>query len=111
MPVAIVTGAGSGIGAATAKALSERGDKVVCADLKLDAAKQTAGGLSDAIAVEVDVSSSASCDRMIEQALRDGDLYKLLLDQMEEGNLYRGLRSPDSVLERRRGADYRLLRA
>lgn len=70
MPVAIVTGAGSGIGAATAKALSERGDKVVCADLKLDAAKKTASGLSDAVAVEVDVSSSASCDRMIEQALQ-----------------------------------------
>jgi NAD(P)-dependent dehydrogenase (short-subunit alcohol dehydrogenase family) len=75
MAVAIVTGAGSGIGAATARALSERGDRVVCADVRLEAAKQTADGLSDAIAVEVDVSSSASCDRMVEEAVaRLGDV-------------------------------------
>ena len=35
MAVAIITGAGSGIGAATARALSDRGDHVVCADVKL----------------------------------------------------------------------------
>jgi NAD(P)-dependent dehydrogenase (short-subunit alcohol dehydrogenase family) len=70
MAVAIVTGAGSGIGAATAIALSDRGDKVVCADVVLEAAKRTAGTLRDAIAVELDVSSSASCDHMVEQALK-----------------------------------------
>jgi NAD(P)-dependent dehydrogenase (short-subunit alcohol dehydrogenase family) len=71
MAVAIVTGAGSGIGAATARALSDRGDHIVCADVKLDAAKQIAASLPDAIAVEVDVSSAASCDRMVEEALRE----------------------------------------
>ncbi len=70
MAVAIVTGAGSGIGAATAKALSDRGDKVVCADLNVDAAKQTAGALHDAIAIDVDVSNAASCDRMVQEAVR-----------------------------------------
>lgn len=70
MAVAIVTGAGSGIGAATAKALSDRGDRVVCADLNLDAAKQTAGALRDAIAIDVDVSNAASCDRMVQEAVR-----------------------------------------
>ena len=70
MAVAIVTGAGSGIGAATAKALSGRGDQVVCADVNLDAATRTAGDLRDAIAVEVDVSQAASCDRMVEEAMR-----------------------------------------
>jgi NAD(P)-dependent dehydrogenase (short-subunit alcohol dehydrogenase family) len=70
MAVAIVTGAGSGIGAATAKALSDRGDQVVCADVKLDAATRIAGDLRDAIAVEVDVSQGASCDRMVEEAMR-----------------------------------------
>ncbi len=70
MGVAIVTGAGSGIGAATAIALSDRGDHVVCADLVLDTAKRTARTLRDAVAVEVDVSSAASCDRMVEQALK-----------------------------------------
>jgi NAD(P)-dependent dehydrogenase (short-subunit alcohol dehydrogenase family) len=70
MAVAIVTGAGSGIGAATAKALSDRGDKVVCADINLDAAKQTAGALRDAIAIDVDVTNAASCERMVREAIR-----------------------------------------
>ncbi len=75
MTVAIVTGAGSGIGAATARVLSNRGNHVVCADVKLDAAKQTAAQLSGAIAVEVDVSDARSCDSMVEQAVqRFGDV-------------------------------------
>jgi len=75
MAVAIVTGAGSGIGAATAKALSDRGDRVVCADVMLDAAKRTADQLTDAIAVEVDVSNGQSCDRMVDEAVKQfGDV-------------------------------------
>ena len=75
MAVAIVTGAGSGIGAATAKALSIRGEKVVCADVMLDSAKRTAEQLRDAIAVEVDVSNATSCDRMVDEAMkRFGDV-------------------------------------
>jgi len=70
MGVTIVTGAGSGIGAATARLLSERGDQVVCADVRLETAEQTAHDLHEAIAVEVDVSSSASCGQMVEQSVR-----------------------------------------
>jgi NAD(P)-dependent dehydrogenase (short-subunit alcohol dehydrogenase family) len=73
MAVAIVTGAGSGIGAATAKALSDRGDHVVCADVKLDAAQRTADQLPDALAVEVDVRDANSCDRMVDETLRRFD--------------------------------------
>lgn len=73
MAVAIVTGAGSGIGAATAKALSDRGDQVVCADVKLDAARRTADELPDALAVEVDVRDAKSCDRMVDETLRRFD--------------------------------------
>jgi NAD(P)-dependent dehydrogenase (short-subunit alcohol dehydrogenase family) len=79
MAVAIVTGAGSGIGAATARALSERGDQVVCADVKLDTAEQTARTLRDAIAVEVDVSSGSSCDQMVEKAVaKFGDVHSIV---------------------------------
>ena len=70
MSVAIVTGAGSGIGAAAARELAGRGDRVVCADVRLDTAKQTADGLPDALAIQVDVSSGVSCDTMVEETLR-----------------------------------------
>jgi NAD(P)-dependent dehydrogenase (short-subunit alcohol dehydrogenase family) len=69
MGVAIVTGAGSGIGAATARALAARGDHVVCADIVKDAAATTAQGLTGAIAVRVDVSDASSCDEMVQQAV------------------------------------------
>jgi len=75
MGVAIVTGAGSGIGAATARALGARGDRVVCADVKVETAQRTADTLPDAIAVDVDVSKADSCDRMVEHAVsRYGDV-------------------------------------
>ena len=69
MGVAIVTGAGSGIGAATARALAARGDHVVCADIVKEAAEGTARSLDGAIAVGVDVSDARSCDEMVEQAV------------------------------------------
>ena len=69
MAVAIVTGAGSGIGAATARALTARGDQVVCADIATDAAERTATSLAGAIAVGVDVSDARSCEEMVELAV------------------------------------------
>lgn len=70
MAVTIVTGAGSGIGAATARELARRGDKVVCADIKLEAARLTADHLPDSLALEVDVSRASSCDSMVDETLR-----------------------------------------
>jgi NAD(P)-dependent dehydrogenase (short-subunit alcohol dehydrogenase family) len=67
--VAIVTGAGSGIGAATARALAARGDSVVCADLVEDAARSTASALQKAVAVRVDVSDAKSCEEMVRVAV------------------------------------------
>lgn len=69
MGVAIVTGAGSGIGAATARALAARGDSVVCADVVEDAAEQTARQLKSAMAVRVDVSDAESCDDMVRRTV------------------------------------------
>src|SRR5579859_691599 len=69
MAVAIVTGAGSGIGAAAAKALAARGDHVVCADIVKSAAETIASGLEGASAVEVDVSDARSCDAMVAHAV------------------------------------------
>lgn len=71
----IVTGAGSGIGAATAVRLAEEGGRIVCADLNRDSAKQTADSIvasgGQAIAFTVDVSDSAQCDALIAQCVKE----------------------------------------
>jgi NAD(P)-dependent dehydrogenase (short-subunit alcohol dehydrogenase family)/pimeloyl-ACP methyl ester carboxylesterase len=65
--VVVVTGAGSGIGRATALAFAERGAEVVAADINGDAAQRTASlaGLLGARAhgFEVDVSDANAMDR------------------------------------------------
>ena len=57
---AVITGAGSGVGRASALRFAAEGAKVVCADLDVDAAKQTVGLVEEAggtaLAVAADVS-------------------------------------------------------
>lgn len=69
MKVALVTGAGSGIGAAVARRLADEGARLVCADIDIDRATKVADELHEAIAVQVDVTSSASCDDAVEAAI------------------------------------------
>jgi NAD(P)-dependent dehydrogenase (short-subunit alcohol dehydrogenase family) len=68
--VAIVTGAGSGIGEATARLMAREGASVVVADLDLAAAERVAGELDGAVPVEVDVSSEDAVVRLIETACK-----------------------------------------
>ncbi|CAN5356827.1 SDR family oxidoreductase [soil metagenome] len=69
MTTAVVTGAGSGIGAATAAVLARERMSVVCADLDLAAAERVAAALPVAAAVEVDVRDESACERMAATAL------------------------------------------
>jgi acetoacetyl-CoA reductase/3-oxoacyl-[acyl-carrier protein] reductase len=63
--VALVTGAGSGIGRATALALLEAGYRVACGyNGNRDGAEKVARG-HDALAVKIDISSRASVSRAI----------------------------------------------
>ncbi len=65
--VAVVTGAGSGIGKEAAARLAARGCKVVCADLNVEAAERTAADLAgEAMAVKVNVADRASVAAMVE---------------------------------------------
>src|SRR5438128_8857392 len=67
--VAIVTGAGSGIGEATARLMAREGASVVVADINAAEAERVAGELSSAVAAEVDVSDERSVMRMIDTAV------------------------------------------
>jgi len=71
--VALVTGAASGIGRASARLFAEAGARVVVADIDLDGADETvalvaaAGG--DALAVAVDVADGESVKSMVDRTI------------------------------------------
>jgi NAD(P)-dependent dehydrogenase (short-subunit alcohol dehydrogenase family) len=70
--VAIVIGAGSGIGQAAARGLAAHGAFVICADLKLDAAEKTAHMIGDnAKALEVDVTRTESVKWLFQTVLHE----------------------------------------
>jgi 3-oxoacyl-[acyl-carrier protein] reductase len=68
--VALITGAASGIGEATARVLAEGGAKVVCADLDEGGARKTAEAIgSNAIAVACNVATKADVDAAVDAAV------------------------------------------
>jgi NAD(P)-dependent dehydrogenase (short-subunit alcohol dehydrogenase family) len=71
--VCIVTGAGSGIGKATAIRLAEEGGKVICVDLNLESAQVTAQEILEmngmAIAVKADVGKVEQVNAFVECSL------------------------------------------
>jgi 3-oxoacyl-[acyl-carrier protein] reductase len=63
--VTIITGGGSGIGAATAALFAAEGARVAVLDVDLDTATRVAADLPDAIAVAVDVSDATAVDAAV----------------------------------------------
>ena len=68
--VALITGAGSGIGRQSALLFASEGAAIVAVDLNEQAARDTAAALPRAIAVRADVSKAADCQAMIAAAER-----------------------------------------
>jgi NAD(P)-dependent dehydrogenase (short-subunit alcohol dehydrogenase family) len=62
--VAVVTGAGSGIGRATARLLAQLGAKVHCADLDAESAEHVARDIGTAVAHRLDVSDAAAVEAL-----------------------------------------------
>ena len=71
--VAVITGAGSGIGRATAELLAWTGATVVCADVDGEAAEETAVTIADgggtALGRAVDVTDAGAVDALVHQAV------------------------------------------
>lgn len=71
--VALVTGAGSGVGAATSELLASEGAAIVVADIAIDKAEQVVGRIVErggrAVAIRCDVSSSDDAEAAVQQAV------------------------------------------
>jgi NAD(P)-dependent dehydrogenase (short-subunit alcohol dehydrogenase family) len=66
--VALITGAGAGIGRETAQLFASEGAAVVCVDLNEQAAKDTASSIKNGISIRADVSKAPDCEHMVAAA-------------------------------------------
>jgi len=66
--VALITGAGAGIGRQSALLFAKEGASIVAVDVNEGAAKETAGMIQGAIAVKADVSKARDCEQMVAAA-------------------------------------------
>lgn len=76
---ALVTGGGSGLGAATASALAAAGAKVALLDVNLDAAKAHAAKIGG-IAIKCDVSDSDSATAAVKEAREKHGVARVLIN-------------------------------
>ncbi|GAC1332615.1 MAG: SDR family NAD(P)-dependent oxidoreductase [Beijerinckiaceae bacterium] len=76
---AIVTGGGSGLGAATARALAARGAKVACLDVNLEGAEKVAAEIGG-IGLKADVASESEAEAALAKAEAKHGVARILIN-------------------------------
>ncbi|MEN0108069.1 MAG: SDR family NAD(P)-dependent oxidoreductase [Pseudomonas sp.] len=84
--VAVVTGAGAGIGRAIATLLAANGARVYCVDIDLQAAKAVAASLNGAQAFTVDVSDASAVQQFADQVFTRESRVDLLFNNAGVGH-------------------------
>jgi NAD(P)-dependent dehydrogenase (short-subunit alcohol dehydrogenase family) len=90
--VALITGAGSGIGRATARELGARGYRVVATGIELAGVAETVEPVAGALALELDVRELGDVERAVARALEWGGRIDLLVNNA-------GINSPYTVID------------
>tara|TARA_R110002110_G_scaffold10511_4_gene51673 strand:+ start:1083 stop:1847 length:765 start_codon:yes stop_codon:yes gene_type:complete len=76
---AIVAGGASGLGAATARALTEAGGRVAVLDVNIEVARETAASIGG-VAIECDVTSAEGADAAIRAAVEANGVPRVLVN-------------------------------
>jgi 7-alpha-hydroxysteroid dehydrogenase len=101
--VAIVTGAGKGIGAGTARALAEAGADVVCAARTAEDIERTAAAVRDvgrrALAVPTDVLERDQLERLVEAAVAEFGRIDILVNNAGGWPPREAMRTSESAFE------------
>src|SRR5207245_550496 len=99
--VALVTGAGSGIGRAIAQLFAEEGARVIANDVREEAAKETVAAISSGgCAIQADVADSAQVRAMFAQIEREFGTLDVLVNNAGIGTAGSSGASRDRIRER-----------